>query len=74
MTAKIETEFIFETNIYFISAQKTDIFGHKQVARYHTLEKSDNIHTSADASKPVRQFRRYHGGGRRCTILVLAFY
>lgn len=26
MTAKIETEFIFETNIYFISAQKTLTF------------------------------------------------
>lgn len=26
MTAEIETEFIFETNIYFVSAQKTLIF------------------------------------------------
>lgn len=74
MTAEIETEFIFETNIYFVSAQKTDIFGHGQVARYHTLGISDDIRTSADASKPMKQFRRYHRRGRRCTTLVLAFY
>lgn len=38
MTANIETEFIFETNIYFTSAQKTVTFlAVSKLLEYHTL-------------------------------------
>lgn len=38
MTANIETEFIFETNIYFTSAQKTVTFlAVSKSLEYHTL-------------------------------------
>lgn len=39
MTAKIETEFIFETNIYFISAQKIATFvAIGKLLQYRTLD------------------------------------
>lgn len=39
MTAKIETEFMFETNIYFISAQKAVTFlAISKLLQYHTSD------------------------------------
>lgn len=58
MTAKIETEFIFETNIYFISAQKTVTFlAISKLLQYHTSDEirwNPHLCRCQEAYKPFK--------------------
>lgn len=58
MTAKIETEFIFETNIYFISSQKTVTFlDISKLLQYHTVDEirwNPHLCRSQKAHKPLK--------------------
>lgn len=58
MSAKIETEFIFETNIYFISSQKTVTFlAISKLLQYHTVDEirwNPHLRRSQLAHKPLR--------------------